>query len=69
LRKIIKILNSENLLEENNMDSSYYTSDKIYKIIKKNNIPYFLLSKESIVDMIIKQNIFEQKPNNNILGK
>jgi hypothetical protein len=68
LRKIIKILNSENIFEENNLDPNYYTSNKIYKIIKKNNLPYFMLSMESIVDLIIKHNLSEQKPINSIIG-
>jgi hypothetical protein len=69
LRKIMKNLNSENIFEENNIDSNYYTPDKIYRIIKKNNVPYFMLSKECIVDLIIKQNLCEANPNNGKLGK
>jgi hypothetical protein len=57
IRKILKTLTKENVFKENNIDPVFYNSDRIYKIIKKQNIPYNSLNKESIVDLIIKHNI------------
>ncbi len=58
---MIKLIIKDGVFEENNIDHNIYTADKIYKILKKNNVPYFKLSKEYIVDLIIKQNICEFK--------
>jgi hypothetical protein len=57
IRKILKILFKENVFEENNIDAGQYTAEKIYKIIKRQNISYDSLCKETIVDLIIKHNI------------
>lgn len=53
IRKILKVLQKENVFEEHGIDSNVYTSDKIYKIIKKNNVPYTTLCKDVILDQII----------------
>jgi 3'-phosphoadenosine 5'-phosphosulfate sulfotransferase (PAPS reductase)/FAD synthetase len=44
------------VFEENCLDPNYYTSDKIYKMIKKNNVPYNELSKDLIIEMILNFN-------------
>jgi len=41
------------LLKINNIDFHKYNSDKVYKIIKKFKIPYNILTKESILNLII----------------
>ncbi len=56
IRKILKVLHKENVFEEHGIDSNYYTSDKIHKIIKKNNVPYNTLCKDIILDEILKHN-------------
>lgn len=49
----MKALHQENVFQQKGIDSGYYNSDRIYKIIKKNNIPYNLLSKDIILDLIL----------------
>ena len=61
IRKILKTLLQENLNYEKGLDLRYYTSDRIYKIIKKNNIPYTILSKDIIRDMILLDNRSESE--------
>ncbi len=53
IRKVLKLINKDNLLKNNNIDTDKYNSDKIYKIIKKYKIPYNTLTKESILNLII----------------
>lgn len=53
IRKILKLINKDNLLKNNGIDVNKYNSDKVYKIIKKFKIPYNTLTKDSILSLII----------------
>lgn len=53
IRKILKLINRDNLLKNNNIDPNKYNSDKVYKIIKKFKIPYNTLTKDSILTLIL----------------
>ena len=66
IRKIVKTLVNDNYFEDNNIDQNYYNSEKIYKLIKKQNISFHQLSKDSIIDIIIKHNL---NKGDNLLGK
>lgn len=57
IRRIVKILHKEKVFVENNIDPSVYTAERIYKIMKGQQIPYDALSKDSIIDMILKHDI------------
>jgi len=50
---MLKQLNKENLLKNNSVDINKYNSDHVYKIIKKNKLPYNSLNKESILALIV----------------
>jgi len=50
---MLKTLNKENLLKVNFLDLNKYNSDYVYKIIKRNKIPYNTLNKDSILNLII----------------
>jgi len=52
IRKILKLINKDNLLKNNGIDVNKYNSDKVYKIIKKFKIPYNTLTKDSILNLI-----------------
>ena len=54
LRKICKEIKNSELLERKRINSSYYSSNTIYKLIQKENIPLVILSKNSIIDIIEK---------------
>jgi hypothetical protein len=51
------MLLKERIFIDNNIDPAVYTPERIYKIMKKQQVPYDVLSKESIVDMILKHDI------------
>ena len=53
IRKILKQINDENLFEINGIDSCKYSGDKIYKMIKKNEITLKNLTKDTIFELII----------------
>lgn len=53
IRKMLKQLNKENLLKANSIDMNKYNSDYVYKIIKKNKLPYNNLNKDTILNLII----------------
>ena len=53
IRKILKLINKDNLLKINNIDIDKYNSDKVYKIIKKYKIAYNSLTKDSILNLIL----------------
>ena len=53
IRKILKQINDENLFKINGIDSSKYTGEKIYKMIKKHEITYKNLTKDTIFELII----------------
>jgi CRISPR-associated protein Cas8b1/Cst1 subtype I-B len=50
---MLKQINKDNLLKTNGIDVNKYNSDRVYKMIKKNKLPYNSLNKESILQMII----------------
>jgi hypothetical protein len=50
------VILKEDLFKTNEIDPLLYTSEKIYKIIKKQKIPYNSLSKDSIVHLIMNHN-------------
>ena len=53
----------ENLFQKNCLDPIYYSSEKIYKIIKRQKIQYNSLCKDSIVKLMITHN-GNNKPEN-----
>jgi len=54
IRKLFKALIKENKLKEKNVVIEKYNSDILYKIVKDNKIPYYLLNKENLFDVILK---------------
>ena len=53
IRKILKQINDENLFKINGIDGYKYTGEKIYKMIKKHEITYKNLTKDTIFELII----------------
>ena len=53
IRKILKQINDEKLFQINGIDSCKYTGEKIYKMIKKHDITYKNLTKDTIFELII----------------
>ena len=53
IRKILKQINDENLFKINGIDGCKYTGEKIYKMIKKHEITYKNLTKDTIFELII----------------
>ena len=53
IRKILKQINDEKLFQINGIDSCKYTGEKIYKMIKKHEITYKNLTKDTIFELII----------------
>lgn len=54
IRKILKQLNKDNCFKTFKIDSSKYNSEKIYRLIKKNKLPYNTLTKEGVLELILK---------------
>ena len=55
IRKILKQLNKEiNCFKIYNIDTNLYNSDKIYRLIKKYKLPYNSLNKDTVLDLILK---------------
>ena len=54
IRKLIKQINKDNSFKTYNIDSLKYNSEKIYKMIKNNKLPYNTLTKTSVLEMILK---------------
>ena len=54
IRKICKELHKSKLLESKGINSSLYTSNKVYSLIQIENIPLISLSKNTIVNAIQK---------------
>jgi hypothetical protein len=50
---MLKQINKDNLLKANGIDPNKYNSDRVYKMIKKNKIPYNSLNKEAMLGMIL----------------
>ena len=65
ITKIFKQINKENLLKNNGIDLYKYNSGTIYKLLKKNKISYKNITKDTILDMIIR---IEKKQKDKILG-
>ena len=73
IRKILKQISDENLFKINGIDGCKYNGEKIYKMIKKNEITYNNLTKDTIFEMIIateknpkgKFILFKENSNNN----
>ena len=53
IRQILKQINDEKLFQINGIDSYKYTGEKIYKMIKKHDITYKNLTKDTIFELII----------------
>jgi hypothetical protein len=53
IRKILKQINKDSMLKTSGIDPNKYNSDRVYKMIKKNKIPYNNLNKEAIMGMIL----------------
>ena len=53
IRQILKQINDEKLFQINGIDSCKYTGEKIYKMIKKHDITYKNLTKDTIFELII----------------
>jgi hypothetical protein len=60
---MLKNLNKEKALKNNNLNPDEYNAEKVYKIIKKMNVPYNSLNKDIILKIIINN---ENGTNNNI---
>jgi len=50
---MLKQINKDNMLKSNGIDPNKYNSDRVYKMIKKNKLPYNSLNKEAILAMIM----------------
>ena len=64
IRKILKQINDERLFQINGIDSCKYTCEKIYKMIKKYDITYKNLTKDTILELIIAT---EKNPKGNFI--
>ena len=61
IRKTIKEIKKSNLLEKKGINNSnYYSSNKIYQLIQKENIPLVTLSKNTIIDIIEKDFLYKK---------
>ena len=61
IRKICKELHKSKLLESKGINSSLYTSNKIYSLIQIENIPLISLSKNTIVNAIQKDYLYKEE--------
>jgi hypothetical protein len=57
IRKILKNLHKDNVFQMNGIDADFYSSERIYKILKRQNVPYKSISRETISDVILKHHI------------
>lgn len=46
-------MNSENLIRYNGVDPDNYNADRVYKIMKKSKLPYYNITKDSILRTIL----------------
>ncbi len=67
IRKILKQINKEGLLKANSIDPVKFNSDKVYKMIKKNKLPYNSLNKDTIMTMIINYEKYSKGTKNDAL--
>ena len=61
IRKICKELHKSKILEKKGINSSYYSSQKVYSLIQKENLSLVNLSKNSIVNIIQKDYLNKQE--------
>ena len=61
IRKICKELHKTKLLEKKGINSSYYSSNKVYSLIQNENIPLVNLSKNTIINVIQKDYLGKQE--------
>ncbi len=61
IRKICKELHKSKILENKGIDSSYYSSQKVYSLIQKENLSLVNLSKNSIINIIQKDYLNKQE--------
>ena len=61
IRKICKELHKSKLLESKGINSSLYTSNKVYSLIQIENIPLISLSKNTIVNAIQKDYLSKEE--------
>ena len=61
IRKICKELHKSKLLESKGINSSLYTSNKVYSLIQIENIPLISLSKNTIVNAIQKDYLYKEE--------
>ena len=61
IRKICKELQKSKILEKKGINSSYYSSQKVYSLIQKENLSLVNLSKNSIVSIIQKDYLNKQE--------
>ena len=61
IRKICKELQKSKILEKKGINSSYYSSQKVYSLIQKENLSLVNLSKNSIINIIQKDYLNKQE--------
>ena len=61
IRKICKELHKSKILEKKGINSSYYSSHKVYSLIQKENLSLVNLSKNSIINIIQKDYLNKQE--------
>ena len=61
IRKICKELHKSKILEKKGINSSYYSSQKVYSLIQKENLSLVNLSKNSIINIIQKDYLNKQE--------
>ena len=66
IRKVLKQISKEGLLEYNGIDCNKYNSDRVYVLIKKNKIPYSKINKDTVLNMIIRME--KKNINHNNIG-
>ena len=54
IRKILRQIEKENLLKNSGIDLCKYSGLKVYKLLKKNKISYKNITKDTILDMILR---------------
>jgi hypothetical protein len=54
IRKLLKLLIKDNIFKSKNIDVQKYNSDILYKMIKNSKISYEMLTKEVLLDVILK---------------
>ena len=60
----MKVLSKESIFEQDCLDRRFYNSDRIYRMIKKEQVPFNILSKDSILDLILKHDMTRPRKGN-----